>query len=307
MACSFCGRESERSVCERCAGILRGINRGPLQCGLEARVGPQAPSKTERDDAGTGTKSWAPEVFGPSGAESIYAGCERRRWSLVHFENLVSYGSADNYRNLLRSAGYRHNIPQDDSVLDITTGEAVCGVTANRLARLFLGAQAGGQLAAQLNAYIRRGEAAPRVEGVTCGAGVRALGAALGEHRHAIVLVHAGENHRFILERRPDDTVVILQGWFEAYTLAEWMDARNRAKTTRTVNAFMELLDQAVSAGDLQQRRTANAQLFHPAQRNDIQDILDRNVAITFALRDVGAREVPGNVDAWFEHPNDLD
>lgn len=251
---------------------------------------------------------WTRGLFGVSSSEAITTELAARGWSPVKFENLVSYGSADQVRELLRYDGrHRDARASDAAVLDTPLPAAICGQTANQLARCVLGRARGDDLVQGLNGALRAQPIAPP-QGVTTGVGLDALARALSEQPHAMCLLQLGPNHRLILERRPDDTVTVLQGWIDQFSLAQWMDVgagRNGAKITRPMDEAFQLLTTAITDRDTPRRIAANRALFEPPGMQ-LRDNLDRDVRVTFSVVPVEPRSVHQNVRAFFDDPGSI-
>ena len=310
MRCSYCGQDSPRSICERCAGVLGSIQRGPHACGLEARAATTAtPSKVRFDvdellRRDSGKREAAPseeDLCGLSTVDSIDRGLEQyaQRWSLVEFELTVTYGSRRQAESLF--GGPIARVPPF----------GICGTTANQLACLFLGSDRAAIITRQLNSLVtatreqRCGSQTGLSRYEECretsdGVGVPALRQALRRLSHCLVLVSAGPNHRFVLERRPAGSIIILQSWIDGYSLSHWLAPSNRSQVSHPLDQFLDTLETASGQG-LDEQRAANARIFHPVGIIGL-DCLDRGALIRFSAMALEPRSVQRNVEYFFEH-----
>jgi hypothetical protein len=244
------------------------------------------------------TEGWARGLCGYSTVESIERHLHKYRWNLVDFELTVTYGSRRQAELVLGGA-----IPGLPAF-------GICGTTANQLAYLFLGRQKGDILVRQINSLVTKTRSYTEgsqyglstyspCEETTDGIGVEQLRQALRRLTHCLVLVHAGDNHRFVLERRPEGTITILQSWIYGYSLSHWLAPSNRPKVVHPLDSFLETLEAACGRGD--GRKPHNVAIFHPVGISGL-DHLSEGASVRFAAMAIEPRSIDSRVEHFFSN-----
>ncbi|WP_233602036.1 hypothetical protein [Corallococcus sp. CA047B] len=226
----------------------------------------------------------------------------QRHWSPVHFDNLLTYGTAARVRELAAGGLYF-----DPDPLDWDLGVGVCGATANQLAKALLGNRDGEALRVAVNAVqnqVDRDHVASAA-GITFGCGVENLREALRGSQRRIAIINFGANHRLLLEQGPCAAVELLQGWYnpepgQGYTFARWFISAG-VRLRHSTEGFITLLSTALTGSD-DLRRSANEELFAPVGAQ-FTEMLDRDLRPTFAIRDVEFQQITTSLTNFCNTP----